>query len=462
MREPCTLLGPGETGGQAAREEEGSAWGSARPTTADEPQANARARSSSRRVANKMTDVSDAAPAASEDALIDAVMQLWVSEPGLSAKAVHSKLSAEAAWVNVTQGEVKKACSKAMKRGGGAATRVMDGSECVRVKPDNLHDADKEAATASPGLAIITGGSPFLQKAWWFDKGVHKSAKTVARFKKAFLRDAPGFGLSPEQIAHEQTLFDTPIIFDLGNSGRVALAPAVPFLCNAMRLGISSLSVERLRAIIQTADALNDLKAFDTKDLEEALSAAGLPIPQADTLVLTIALNLPAVCDAFVYSSPSDTVVAWRTTLSLDVAKLDKAMRTVVVKPTAAQRLVSRHVCFFCGASPLSSSISLSLCPECECVAYCCEEHRKLDRVISHGLECGTKQGFTSPMGVPITPCHKLSVNRVVTEATKDISAKMPLESPGKSHVSIVRHCCQAEGTPGPCPLPMGWDVNPV
>ena len=51
-----------------------------------------------------MTDISDPAPAASsEEALIDAVMQLWVSEPGLSAKAVHSKLSAETLWTNVTK-----------------------------------------------------------------------------------------------------------------------------------------------------------------------------------------------------------------------------------------------------------------------------------------------------------------------------------------------------------------------
>ena len=75
-----------------------------------------------------MTDISDPAPAASsEEALIDAVMQLWVSEPGLSAKAVHSKLSAETLWTNVTQGEVKKACSKAMKRRGGGANGAATG-----------------------------------------------------------------------------------------------------------------------------------------------------------------------------------------------------------------------------------------------------------------------------------------------------------------------------------------------
>ena len=348
---------------------------------------------------------------------------------------------------------------------GRWGTELVDGSERVRVKPANLVPcvSEKDAA-ASPGLAIITNGSPYLQKAWWFDKAVEKSAAMVARFKAAFVRDAPALGLSSEQIAHEQTLFDVPFLFDLSGGGRLQLPPAVTFLCNSTRLGISSLSVARLRVIIETADALNALgnRVGDAGAVARALSPMGFPIRPEDTLILMVALNLPAVCDAYVYSCPSDEVVAWRNTLSLDPIKLDKAMRTVVVKPTAKQKLVSRHVCFFCGASPLAASVCLSLCPGCECVAYCCEEHRKIDHVVAHQLECGCKKPFVSSVGVPVTPCHELSISRLVTETQKEISAKMPIEAPAASRITIVRHCCQAKGMPGPCPLPMGWEISPV
>lgn len=74
-------------------------------------------------------------------------------------------------------------------------------------------------------------------------------------------------------------------------------------------------------------------------------------------------------------------------------------MSTVVAKPTAKQKLVSRHVCFFCGASPLSSMVSLWLCPGCECVACCSEEHRKADNMVAHNLECGCNKGFVSLAG---------------------------------------------------------------
>ena len=350
---------------------------------------------------------------------------------------------------------------------GRWGTTLLDGSESIRVKPANIVPyAEKEAtaAPAPPGLAMVAGGNPFLQKAWWFDEAVEKSAATVAHFKAAFMRDAHAFGLSSEQIAHEQTLFDVPFLFDLSGGGRLALPPSVTFLCNGMRLGISSLGAARLGVIIAVADALNALRnrVGDARAVARALEPIGFPIPEAEALILTVALNLPAVCDAFVYSTSSDIVVAWRCTLHLDLTKLDKGMRTVVVKPTATQKLVSRNVCFFCGASPLSPVVSLSLCPGCECVAYCSDEHRKIDHMVAHKLECGRKTGGVSQFGVPVTPCHQLSISRIVTEAQKPISVKMPIEAPVESRVSITRLCCEAAGMPGPCPLPMGWEISPV
>ena len=245
---------------------------------------------------------------------------------------------------------------------GRWGTKLVDGSESVRVKPANLvpHDAEREATSASPGLAIITDGNPYLQKAWWFDEAVEKSAATVARFKAAFMRDAPAFGLSSEQIAYEQTLFDVPFLFDLTGGSRLQLPPAVTFVCNGMRLGISSLSVARLGVIIQTADALNALgnRIGDAGAVARALSPMGFPIRQQDVLILTVALNLPAVCDAYIFSAPSNTVVAWRRTLDLDPAKLDKAMS---VNPTAKHKLVVA-MCASCAGPRRSPRRSASLC----------------------------------------------------------------------------------------------------
>ena len=104
----------------------------------------------------------------------------------------------------------------------------------------------------------------------------------------------------------------------------------------------------------------------------------GFPVREQDhllpMLLLMVALNLPAVCVAFVYSTTADTMVAWRKTLNLDPAKLHRACTTVItdaasVKRQCTSRSVCFMVCFFCGASPLSRNVSLSLCQSCECVA---------------------------------------------------------------------------------------------
>ena len=139
----------------------------------------------------------------------------------------------------------------------------MDGFESVCVKPANLvpHDAPGDALA---GLAIITGGNPWLLKAWWFDEAVEKSAATVKRFKalKLHLREMlPPLGSPQSRFPMQQILLDVPFIFDLGGGGQRKLPPTTYFVCNAMRLGISSLSVARLKLIIETADALNELKS---------------------------------------------------------------------------------------------------------------------------------------------------------------------------------------------------------
>ena len=114
-----------------------------------------------------MTDISDPAPAASsEEALIDAVMQLWVSEPGLSAKAVHSKLSAETLWTNVTQGEVKKACSKAMKRRGGGANGAATGGSQKAAVSSAITFTDSPSSQLSKKLAGMDVCDEFAAALW--------------------------------------------------------------------------------------------------------------------------------------------------------------------------------------------------------------------------------------------------------------------------------------------------------
>mmetsp|Transcript_35000 Transcript_35000/g.58840 ORF Transcript_35000/g.58840 Transcript_35000/m.58840 type:complete len:378 (-) Transcript_35000:57-1190(-) len=343
---------------------------------------------------------------------------------------------------------------------GRWATRLVDGSENIRVKPANL--VPYTAPVAPIGLAMFGKGSkPFTQQAWWFDEAVEKSTGTLASFKAAFLREAPVFGLSPEQVAYEQQIFDVPHIFHLAGSGKkgVQMPPAVLLMCNGMRLGISSLSPARLRVIIAVADALNALGSdvVDARAVSQALSPLGFPIPGEDHLILTVALNLPAVCDAYVYSATSDTVVAWRSTLALDPEKMRQACKTMIFKPSAEQMCCSRSVCFFCGASPLSSSVSLSLCPGCQCVAYCSEKHRRMDHTFAHNLECGCEHAFVSRAGVLVIPCHSLSISRVATEAQKQLSGKIEIEAPAESHITILR-----EASLTGLMLPMGWQIMPA
>ena len=71
--------------------------------------------------------------------------------------------------------------------------------------------------------------------------------------------------------------------------------------------------------------------------------------------------------------------------------QVHKACGRVVAKPTKKQTCVSRTNCFLCGASPVSAKVSLQLCPGCECVAYCSEHHRDMDRLAAHELECGNR-----------------------------------------------------------------------
>lgn len=370
-----------------------------------------------------------------EDQLIERVI-VARAELGVTSNAELLTLL-ESDFEGLTMSEVKKAASKATKRTGGAgvpaaAEPPSPAEKAPSKRQEKAQEKAKAAAlpehaAASPGLAIISGSTPYFQKAWWFDEAVPKTTETLARFKAAFVRDAPALGLSSEQIAQEQILFDVPFFFDLSGDDRQDLTTATSFLSNAMRLGISSLSVARLKVIIDCADALNALgnRVVDPGAVADALSPMGFPIRSEDILILTVALNLPAVCDAYVYSAPADKVIAWRCTLGLDVAKLNVAMRTIVMKPTATQKVVSRQVCFFCGASPLAASVCLTDCPRCGCVAYCSEEHRKIDHLIAHQLECGCKKGFVSA-GVPVTPCRELSISRIATEISKEFSAMIP------------------------------------
>ena len=340
---------------------------------------------------------------------------------------------------------------------GRWGTRLLDDTENVRVKPANL-------VVVSPGLAIVKDGLPFVQQGWFMDDEVEQSTRTIAHFKAAFVRSAPALGLSPEQVAAEQQMFDVPYIFGLGGGtlSSVKIPSVVQFLCNAMRLGVSSLSPERLRLIIDVADKMNALgqDMMDVRAVKRTLLPLGFPVREEEHLILTVALNLPEVCDAYVYSTTSDTVVAWRKTLNLDTAKLDRACRTVIDDANRKEKCTSRNVCFFCGASPLSQGVSLHLCPSCECVAYCCDDHRKMDRMIAHQYECGCKKPFVAPNGIQVTPGNSLCISRLATESLKEESLRVTVPAPPESTLTISRFGLRSPGMAGAAPIPMGWEIN--
>ena len=344
---------------------------------------------------------------------------------------------------------------------GRWGTRFLDDSEDpIRLKPTNL-------VPIGIGLAIVKNGMPYVQQAWWFDEAVEQSTRTVANFKAAFIRGATDLGLSPEELAAEQQIFDVPFIFTLGGGSlrdaTLSMPPAVQFLCNVMRIGVSSLSPDRLNVIIQVANKMNELgqDMMEERAVERTLRPLGFPVRDEENLILMVALNLPAMCDAYVYSTTADTVVAWRRSLKLDLVKLDRACKTVIVDAPEKQRCTSRSVCFYCGTSPISQGVSLSLCPSCECVAYCCDEHRKFDRMIAHESECGCKKPFPAPdTGIVVTPCRQLCITRLATEVMKEESQKMEISTPPASGLRIVRSCVQGRGMQGGAPLPMGWEVG--
>lgn len=100
-------------------------------------------------------DVSGTPPASAEGALIEAVQRVWLSEPGLSAKAVHAKMVKEGA--SATLSEVKKACSKAAKRGGGS--REGGGGAAATPPPaDPLNDAANLVVESRPFHATTFEG----------------------------------------------------------------------------------------------------------------------------------------------------------------------------------------------------------------------------------------------------------------------------------------------------------------
>jgi hypothetical protein len=83
---------------------------------------------------------------------------------------------------------------------------------------------------------------------------------------------------------------------------------------------------------------------------------------------LQFVLNCPARCDAFLYSIKDDACHVVRSTLDLD----EKSFWS----------------CFYCGAPPFSSGITLSTCSGCRRVAYCGKECQVYDWDAMHSKEC--------------------------------------------------------------------------
>lgn len=315
-----------------------------------------------------------------------------------------------------------------------------------------------------------------MQHAWWFD-GCVPSPTTVARFKAAHTKATAAAGFEQARIDAEQLVFDTPMVWKLptpkvtrkGTRAAVELAgvtvemhPSVMFTCNATRFAVSNLSREDVMTTVQVARSILSVKTRE--ELADALTALPHFTSPAHkgciADVLTFVLNAPRVCDAFVYCQSSDECCIAISNLRLEAATVDSLGRSLMAKPTEEQKCLSRLVCFWCGSSPLSTDVALSVCAGCRCVAYCSASCQTEDWNAEHHRECKRKSAsVSSESGLTSLPPTRLSITRVTTEVTKPTSMRVALAVDGPRNVGLTRICC-LDKSGAPQLIPMAWTAG--
>ena len=284
--------------------------------------------------------------------------------------------------------------------------------------------------------AMVLGGASWIQHLWYHG-GISPSATLAARFRSAHASARAGLpGLLQTEI--EQGLLANPIIF-LGagsvDSADTRFTPMQLAWMLGARFAISPLRPETVRSIFKYAGLLRSALPGHggTLPVRSSVASISAPLAPAASQMLEWALNTPPFSAAYVLclgDLPASDEVVMASSGELDEARLQQAVRAVIPKPTPAQRCISRLVCFFCGAHPLSKGVQLALCGGCEAVAYCSKACAEPDWT-EHHRECARIRPRThQSTGLTALPALGLSVSRGDTESRKVMSVRSPIILP--------------------------------
>ena len=340
-----------------------------------------------------------------------------------SARSVHEQLLTEEQFSSLTTlGRVK---------------RLWTAKLAAEKPPVAAREASARAAPRSGSRlgavivpALVEGGHLYIQHAWWW--GCEPSAGAVEGFRLRHARAAARSGLSPAQVAAEQTLFSAPL-WGLTAGGEQSLSPDSLLLINAVRFGVTSLGREEVLACIAAATRLAEAWTAEG-ERGAGLSTCRavfeqLPRPSAEQGgLLQFILNVPYRVNAWVFSLSSKEVIPVKTWLDLDTEVYQKALRTVL-KPTETQKATSRNVCVWCGAPPVASGVVLRECAGCARLAYCSSECADCDWQAVHNRECGKPWASV-----------EMSITRTLTELTARPASSfvMVFRTPGRLVVEAM------------------------
>jgi len=286
----------------------------------------------------------------------------------------------------------------------------------ARVDDEEEDDLAPTLPTGVPPLGAqilpgnVRGCQVHLGEAVW--SGVERSALVVAAFQSAHSKAAREAGLSSAQIAAESMLFDCPAVWGLGP---LSLDVATAQLCNSVHLMITTLPISEVEAVSRAASSgqftLGNLRAGS------ALLAT-LPRPSREqAALLQFLLNVPERCNAWVFSPAQRTAALVVADLRLDVEVFQRAMLTIIERPTEEQKVKSRQVCFWCGTPPIACDTKLYECGRCRRVAYCSAACAAADWQAVHSGECC------------VVPA--LSMTRRLTEVDRELSGWMRVAERG-------------------------------
>ena len=207
---------------------------------------------------------------------------------------------------------------------------------------------------------------------------------------------------------------------------------------------MSSLSQGDIQACYKAANRFLDrlglgrFKLGDTVPGSAALLPSSLPPASREVgQLLAFMLNVPERCNAWVYSTQSDSAFPASLSLDLDSGVLLSALSNIIEHPEPCQLTKSRTVCFWCGAPPVARGVLLSECASCRRVAYCSKECFAADWKGAHAYECGGRGGVEPP---------DLGMTRKLTEVDRTESLWITVARKGRLKVECgVMQPCRLE-----------------